>query len=185
MSGFIRYTAETAPAAARADLDKLVAIFGIVPNAQAYMAESPELLAGYSALAGLASRTTLTPTERQIIFMTANFEDACSYSMAGHTTMAKREGIHTDVIAALRAGQPLSDLRLEALHRFATIVVRERGFATEVEFDAFLAAGYTRRNALEVVLAIAMKTITNLTSHLVGIELDPFMAGNEWVKPAA
>jgi hypothetical protein len=46
------------------------------------------------------------------------------------------------VIAALRDGEPLPDPKLEALHRFTTIVVRERGFASDPDVEAFLAAGH-------------------------------------------
>ncbi|MEL4403196.1 carboxymuconolactone decarboxylase family protein, partial [Shewanella algae] len=77
---------------------------------------------------------------------TANFENECHYCMAGHTTLARMQKMGEDVIAALRAGTALPDPRLEALHRFATLVVRNRGFVEDAEVEAFLAAGFTRRN---------------------------------------
>lgn len=183
MSKFTTYTRETAPAASKPVLDEVSKAFGFVPNLQANMAESPELLAGYTALWDLVAKSTLTPHEQQVVYLTANFEHNCHYCMAGHTTLAKMIKMDPAVIAALRAGGALPDAKLEALHRFTTIVVRERGFVPEAEVDSFLAAGYTRRNVLEVVLGVATKVMSNYTNHLVGTQLDKFMAGNEWTKP--
>ncbi|MFM0689454.1 carboxymuconolactone decarboxylase family protein [Paraburkholderia strydomiana] len=53
------------------------------------MAESPALLAGYSALWDLFSKSTLTPHEQQVVYLTSNFENNCHYCMAGHSTLAK------------------------------------------------------------------------------------------------
>ncbi|WP_256936082.1 carboxymuconolactone decarboxylase family protein [Caballeronia sordidicola] len=89
------------------------------------------------------------------------------------------------VIEALRAGVPLPNAKLEALHRFTTLVVRDRGFVPEVDIVAFLAAGYTRQNVLEVVLGVAAKVMSNYTNHLAHTPLDIFMKGNEWTKPVS
>jgi len=39
--------------------------------------------------------------------------------------------------------------------------------------------------ALLVFLGVATKVMSNYTNHIVHTELDAFMRGNEWVKPAA
>ncbi len=117
--------------------------------------------------------------------MTANYENECHYCMAGHSTLAKMQKMDPAVIAALRNGTELPDAKLEALHRFATLIVRNRGFVSDEEVDAFIAAGYTRRNVLEVVLGAATKLMSNYTNHIVHTPLDSFMHGNEWIKPKA
>lgn len=185
MTSFTAYTAETAPEAAQPIFKDVKAAFGFVPNLQSYMAESPELLAGYTALWDLFSKTTLTTHEQQIVYMTANFENECHYCMAGHTTLAKMQKMHPAVIEALRAGTELPDARLEALHRFTTLVVRNRGWVADADVEAFIAAGFTRRNVLEVILGAATKLMSNYTNHIVHTPLDGFMQGNEWSKPAA
>jgi len=185
MTKFTKYTIQTAPADSKPVLESVKAAFGFVPNLQANMAESPELLTGYSTLWDLFSKSTLTPHEQQVVYLTSNFENECHYCMAGHTTLAKMQKMNPAIIEALRAGTVLPDAKLEALHRFATTIVRERGFATDADTDAFLAAGYTRRNALEVVLGVATKVMSNYTNHIAHTELDAFMAGNEWSKPRA
>ncbi|AQQ28182.1 MULTISPECIES: carboxymuconolactone decarboxylase family protein [Burkholderia] len=185
MSHFPTYTIDNAPAASKASLEDTKRAFGFVPNLQAHMAESPALLAGYSALWDLFSKSTLTPHEQQVVYLTSNFENDCHYCMAGHSTLAKMIKMDAGVIASLRAGTPLPDAKLEALHRFTTLMVRERGFVPDADVDAFLAAGYTRQNVLEVILGVATKVMSNYTNHIVHTELDGFMAGNEWTKPVA
>jgi AhpD family alkylhydroperoxidase len=182
---FQRYTADTAPEASRQHLAGVKAQFGFIPNLQSIMAESPELLAAHGVLWAEFSRTTLTQHEQQIVFMTAIYENDCHYCMAGHTTMARMQKLGEDVITALRNGGPIADPRLEALHRFTTLVVRDRGFVADAEVQAFLDAGFTRRNVLEVVLGVSIKIQSNYTNHLVGTPLDPFMKGNEWTKPGS
>jgi len=184
MTKFKVYTADNAPEPSKESLKAAKSAFGFVPNLQATMAESPELLAGYSALWDLFSKTTLTPHEQQVVFLTSNFENECHYCMAGHTALAKMQKMDPAVIAALRNGTKIPDSKLEALHHFATLVVRNRGWVSDADTDAFLGAGYTRRNALEVILGVATKVMSNYTNHIAHTELDKFMLGNEWAKPA-
>lgn len=181
---FTRHTPDTAPVASKAVLDGAKKAFGFVPNLQATMAESPELLAGYSALWDLFGKSSFNATEQQIVYMTANFEHSCHYCMAGHTTLSKMQKVDAAVIEALRSGTAIPDAKLEALHRFTTAVVQNRGHVDDAGVQAFLDAGYTRQNILEVVLGVATKVMSNYTNHLTGTPLDAFMHGNEWVKPA-
>jgi AhpD family alkylhydroperoxidase len=184
MSQFTVYTIESAPAASKPILEGVKQAFGFVPNLQSNMAESPELLIGYSTLWDLFSKSSLGQTEQQVVYMTANFENECHYCMAGHTKLAKMQKIDDNIVQAIRNGQPISDPKLEALHVFATKVVRDRGFASDSDIAKFLTAGYSKRNVLEVVLGAGTKMLSNYTNHIVQTQLDPFMKGAEWTKPA-
>jgi alkylhydroperoxidase family enzyme len=92
-----------------------------------------------------------------------------------------------EVIDALRESRPIAgDARLQALRVFTEAVVRERGLAGDAMVDAFIAAGFTRANVLEVVTIVACKTISNYTNHLTHTPLEGFMADPalNWVAPA-
>jgi AhpD family alkylhydroperoxidase len=156
-----------------------------VPNLQSGMAESPELLTAYSTLWDLFSKTSFSQVEQQVVYLTVNYENECHYCMAGHTQLAKMQNIEDAIVQAIRDGKQLSDAKLEALHSFTPKVVRNRGFVADYEVDAFLAAGYTKRNVLEVILGVGTKTLSNYTNHIVHTQLDPFMKGAEWSKPAS
>jgi AhpD family alkylhydroperoxidase len=182
MTKFAAYKIGNAPEASKQLLVEVKQSFGFIPNLQSNMAESPELLAGYSALWDLFSKSTLTMHEQQVVYMTANYENECHYCMAGHTALAKMQKMDMAAIEALRTGTAIADKKLEALHRFTTLVVRNRGWVSDDDTDLFLAAGYTRRNVLEVVLGVATKVMSNYTNHIAHTELDAFMKGNEWTK---
>jgi len=185
MTQFTAYTIDTAPAASKPILEGVKNAFGFVPNLQANMAESPELLAGYSTLWDLFSKTSLSQTEQQVVYLTAIFENDCHYCMAGHTMLAKMQHVDDAVVQAIRDGRPIADTRLEALHAFTGMVVRDRGFVSDANIDAFLAAGFSRQNVLEVVLGVGTKILSNYTNHIAHTRLDPFMKGAEWTKPQA
>jgi alkylhydroperoxidase family enzyme len=92
-------------------------------------------------------------------------------------------GVAPEAIEALREGRPLGDARLQALRTFAEAVVRERGFVGNAGLEAFLAAGFTKAQVLEVVLIVATKTISNYVNHLTRTPLDGFMADTAWTAP--
>ncbi len=77
---------------------------------------------------------------------------------------------------ALRRGALPADPRLAALSRFVREVVESRGYAGDAAVDAFLAAGFTRANVLEVVTVIATKTISTYTNHLTHTPKEAFMS---------
>ena len=91
------------------------------------MAEAPALLEGYQTLAGIFDKSDLNATERQVVLMTNNVLNGCSYCMAAHTTIAKGQKVPDDVITALRDGTPIADTKLEALRQFAAKVNETRG----------------------------------------------------------
>lgn len=70
------------------------------------------------------------------------------------------------------AGAPLADARLEAVRAFTVRVLDTAGAAGEESVAAFLGHGYTRRNALEVVLGIGAYTLSTLASRLTGAPVD-------------
>lgn len=59
-------------------------------------------------------------------------------------------------------------------------MLRERGRPDRNHVEAFLAAGFTEKQILDVVLAIAVKTISNYTNHLFGTPLDAAFRPREW-----
>jgi alkylhydroperoxidase family enzyme len=80
--------------------------------------------------------------------------------------MALRADLAPEVVAALRAGKPVDDPGLEAVHTFTRVVVDNRGWVDDGRVDAFLAAGYTRRHVLDVILGVGVKTLSNYTNHI-------------------
>ena len=172
MPEFTVHTEESAPAASKPVIGQVKATFGMLPNLMATLAESPAAIEGYSTLMGIYEKSDLTPTEKQIILMTNNRLNGCTYCMAAHSATAKLQGVPDDVITALRSGSPLNDAKLEALRSFTEVMFATRGNVGAADVDAFLSAGYTKANLLEVVLGTALKVLSNYSNKFTHAPVD-------------
>jgi len=181
MSSFPIHTPDTAPDAARPLLQGARNKLGFVPNLYASLAEAPAALSAYLKLSDLLGETSLTPTEQQVLALAVSAENGCGYCMAAHSTIARHMvQVPGEIIDALREGRTLADARLEALRRYAEATVRHRGEVREKELSAFLAAGFTRQSAIEVVLGVAMKTLSNYANHLFDTPIDAAFKAETW-----
>jgi uncharacterized peroxidase-related enzyme len=183
MSTFTLHTTETAPAASKEQLAGIEKAWGFVPNLHRTLAESPVTLEGYNTLIGLFGKSSFTPAEQQVVYLAINVVNECEYCTSGHSVLAKMAGLDAETISALRENRPLSTPRLEVLRRFAEAVVHERGFVGDAAVDIFLKAGFTKAQVLEVVLAVATKTLSNYVNHITHTPLDAFMSETRWVAP--
>lgn len=185
MGEFQPHSMGSAPEASQPLLEKAKGAFGFVPNVLAVMAESPPALEAYLTLGDLLAKSAFTPAEQQLLLLTVSTANSCAYCVAAHTAGGKRAGLDAEVIEAVRSGRPIADARLEALRAFCQAVVGQRGWVSERELDAYLAAGFSKAQALEVVLAVAMKTLSNYINHFAEPPLDQPLQPMRWEKPAA
>lgn len=171
-------TAETAHPDARPLLEQSAARLGFLPNMYARMANSPGLLATYlDGYKRFRADSGFTPTEQEVIFLTVSQDNGCDYCIAAHSMMAERvSGVPAAVSAAIRAGTSIPDAKLAALHRFTQVLQNTRGLPSTSEVQAFLAVGYSERQVLEVILAIAVKTLSNYANHLFHTPVDAAFA---------
>ena len=179
-TGFTVHSVETAPAAARPRLEAGQKMLGFVPNLYGVFAEAPNVLEAYQTLSQVYDKGTFSKTEQQVVTITANIENGCTYCVAAHSTLAEKQGVPADVITALRDEQPLADAKLEALRRFARAVVVKRGWVDDAEVQTFLDAGYTRGQILEVILGVAFKTLSNYANHIADTPRDAAFEATAW-----
>ena len=90
-----------------------------------------ELLAGYNALFQQFQSSSLPGPAKQVVLITVSVANGCAYCVAAHSTMALRAGLDAEVVAAVRAGKPVADPALEAVHVLTHAVVEN-----EVRFAA-------------------------------------------------
>jgi len=131
MTSFQQHSIESAPDGAKPILEGARRALGFVPNLYATMAAAPALLEGYTMLSGVFDKSTLSPTERQIVLLTTSFENDCDYCMAAHTAIAGMQKVPDDIVQALRDGTPIADGKLEALRTFTRRLVQARGWAKD------------------------------------------------------
>ncbi|SBT53873.1 carboxymuconolactone decarboxylase family protein [Micromonospora narathiwatensis] len=181
---FTAHTLDTAPAAARATMAGVHRNLGHLPAAVALMAESPELLKGFLTANAVFEASDLDPIAREVVVFTVATRNECHLCVAMHTAALTRQGADPELIDALRAGAELPDPRLEALRRFTRAVLDHRGAVPDDGLDAFLAAGWQPRHALDVVLGVGTYTISTFANRLTAAPLDPPLAAYAW-EPAA
>lgn len=173
---FTIYTNENAPEESKPLLNAAKENFGFVPNLLGEFAESPAVLEGYLKLNEIVGKTDFTPKEQQLAILAVSIENQCHYCSAVHSTILKNQlDVDETVVEAVRNGEQLVNQKLDALVTYVRKAVAQRGFVEEADIQAFINAGYTRRQVLEVNLIIALKTISNYTNHLANTPLDePF-----------
>ncbi|MGP5203384.1 carboxymuconolactone decarboxylase family protein [Psychrobacter aquimaris] len=182
MTEFTLHDKDTAPAASKDLLDVSIKAFGRVPGLHAVMAEAPGLLEGYQRLHQLFLDSSFDDEEVTVVWQTINVEHECHYCVPAHTGIAKSMKVDDAITEALRNETPLPTAKLEALRDFTLSVVRDRGNVNDDAVQAFLDAGFTKRQILEVVLAAAQKVMSNYTNHLANTPIDSIFQKYEWHK---
>lgn len=183
MTTFDIHTLDTAPEDSRPLLEASQKAFGRIPGLHGVMAEAPALLQGYQQLHKLfAEHTSFDKDELTVVWQTINVEHACHYCVPAHTGIAKKMKVDDAITEALRNETPLPDARLEALRSFTLAVVRQRGDVDAATVQAFLDAGFTRRQVLEVILGVSQKVMSNYTNHLAETPIDDAVKPFAWEK---
>jgi AhpD family alkylhydroperoxidase len=180
MTQFKLHTIETAPEGSKEILEGALKQNGFIPNLYKIMAESPEVLKAYTQMNQLFTETSLSPVEKNIVWLTVSYHNSCHYCRAIHSMVAKMFKLPDDLIEALRAGQPLNDSKLESLRKFTGLLVEKRGWASDEEIQKFLDAGYTQKNVLELIVGIGQKIISNYVNHITHTPLDDQTKAFKW-----
>ncbi|MDZ7809981.1 MAG: carboxymuconolactone decarboxylase family protein [Arhodomonas sp.] len=104
----------------------------------------------------------LAPREQEVVFLTISRENGCAYCMSAHSMLAEKASqVPGEVTEALRENRPVPDERLAALSEFTSRMFHTRGRPTQADVDAFLGAGFEERHVMDIVLALAVKTLSN------------------------
>lgn len=183
MTAFPIHTIDTAPEGSRETLAQVKEALGMVPSLAAGMAESPTLLRAFFAAREIYAQGTLSPIDIQVLSLTNAFENGCEWCMAFHSTGALRDGLSKDALEDLRAGRAPQDPRLRALSDLSRTMIRNRGEVSEHDLEAFYAAGFSRAQALEVVLGAGFSVMANFSGHLVHAPLGTVLEPYAWARP--
>ena len=185
MNTFIQHTPDSAPEKARPLLDGAIAKLGFLPNLYAHLAEAPAALEAYFGLSAQFDKTSLTPAERQVVLIAVSVENGCEFCVAAHSMIAREMvKVPAETVDALRAAGLLPQPRLDALANFTRALVRDRGWVSDETSSRFFSAGFNQQQAIEVVLGVAMKTLSNYANHLTGTQTNPELSVHAWKKPA-
>jgi AhpD family alkylhydroperoxidase len=152
----------------RETLTQLERNVGFIPNLAATIAASPTALAGFVGLQSALRSSTLSGLEREVVGVTVSRFNDCAYSLAAHSKFARMQGGDDALVAALVAGEPLADERLEALRAFTLSLLEARGHAELGTLDPEV--------ALEVIAQVAYTTLANYAADVAGVSIDAAFA---------
>jgi len=163
---------EAAPAAARPLLEAVKKQIGSVPNLFRVVANSPAALEGYLGLNGALSKGSLDAATRERIAIAVAEINDCGYCLSAHSFIGKNVAKLDDTeITANRSGAS-NDLKASAAVRFAARVVDARGHVSDADIAAVKAAGYDDAQVVEIVLHVALNTLTNYVNEVAKTEID-------------
>jgi alkylhydroperoxidase family enzyme len=166
MTMFTEHSTESAPPAARRAMAAVAGKRGYLPAAVALLAESPELLEGFLRLSASFEACTLDPLAREVVIMTVSARTGCRLGLARHAARLDALGADPSLAA------PLEDARLGAVRAFTLRALDTAGDVGDAALAEFLGHGFTRRNALEVILGIGAYTLSTLANRLTGAPVD-------------
>ena len=102
--------------------------------------------------------------------------------MAIHSQILSTTVGDQPLLEALRAQSPLTDPRLESLRRFTRQVLDTKGDVPPSALSSFLSHGFTRQQALDVVLGVGLYTLSTYANRLTQATLDPPLSPFAWSK---
>lgn len=148
----------------------------------AAMANSPGLLDTYlHGYEHFHKHSAFTAAEQKVVFLTISRENGCHYCMAAHSMLAdKQSKVPAEITAAIHNYEPIPDDRLAELVRFTDIMVETRGRPSKADTERFLNAGYSERHILDIILAQAVKTLSNYSNHLFHTPVDDIFSHYTW-----
>ena len=163
---------EASPAASQPLLEAVKKQLGLVPNMFRVIGNSPAALEGFLGLSGSLGKGTLDVKTRNRIALAVAEGNGCSYCLAAHTYLGKNLAkLSDDEIAANRNGAS-TDAKADAALKFAAAIVRERGHVSVADVQAVKDAGYTEAQIIEIVLHVALNTLTNYVNEVVKTDID-------------
>ncbi|MEO1592486.1 MAG: carboxymuconolactone decarboxylase family protein [Cyanobacteria bacterium J06632_22] len=169
------HSLDSAPMPSKAVMQWYQEQFGMVPNLIQIMSEAPALLLSYwQTQVNLLEHSTLSKQEINIVQTIVSHENRCQYCVSGHMAFGKDPVFNnTDAqMAAIRNETDFEDAKLNVLRDFTRKVMKNQGRMASSVLQTFLAAGYTRAQALDVVACIAVKAMSNYMNQMVLTPLD-------------
>ena len=163
---------EASPAAAQPLLQAVKKQLGVVPNLFRLVGNSPAALEGYLGLNGALSKGALeAPTHERIALAVAEI-NGCDYCLSAHSYLGKNLAkLSNTEIAANRDGGS-TDPKADAAVRFAVKLVNARGHVSDADIKVVKDAGYSDAQVIEIVLHVALNTLTNYVNEVAKTEID-------------
>jgi uncharacterized peroxidase-related enzyme len=153
-------------------LDAVNKQLGVIPNLMKVVGNSPAALEGYLSLSGALGKGTLGAKTGERIALAVAELNGCNYCLSAHSYLAANLAkLDAAEIEANRRGTS-DDAKAAAAVRFATQVVKTRGHVVDADVAAVKAAGFSQGEIIEIVVHVALNTLTNYVNEVAQTEID-------------
>jgi uncharacterized peroxidase-related enzyme len=163
---------DAAPAAAQPLLEGAKKQLGSVPNLFRVVANSPAALEGYFGLNGALAKGTLDAKTRERIALAVAEINGCGYCLSAHTYLASKVAKLDDAEITANRNGASNDPKADAAVRFAAEIVRDRGHVKDADIAAVKLAGYDDAQIVEIVVHVALNTLTNYINEVAKTDID-------------
>lgn len=150
---------------------------GMVPNVYAAIGNSGPALKATMAIQESLGEGEFDGKEQEVIALSVAEANKCGYCLSAHTAAGKMKGLSEEETVEIRNGQ-IADSKFKALSDLAKAITETRGYPEQKLFDAFFDAGYNQAALSELIVLVALNTITNYTNHIAKTEIDFPVAPN-------
>lgn len=165
-------TIDASPARSQPLLAAVNQQLGSVPNLFRVLGNSPAALEGYLGLSGALGKGTLDARTRERLAIRVAQLNGCDYCLSAHTYLGKQLAKLDDAeLAASREGRT-SDPKAGAALQLASEIVRTRGHVSDAALATARAAGLDEAQLIEVVVHVALNTLTNYVNTVAATEVD-------------
>ena len=172
MTRIVPPAADNTPAASLPLLDAVKKQLGVVPNMMKVVGNSPAALEGYLSLSGALGKGTLGAKTGERIALAVAELNGCNYCLSAHSYLAANLAkLDAAEIEANRRGSS-DDAKAAAAVLFATQVVKARGHVVDADVAAVKAAGFSQGEIIEIVVHVALNTLTNYVNEVAQTVID-------------
>jgi uncharacterized peroxidase-related enzyme len=163
---------EASPAAAQPLLQAVKKQLGVVPNLFRLVGNSPAALEGYLGLNGALAKGALEAPTRERIALAVAEINGCDYCLSAHSYLGKNLAKLSDTEIAANRNGGSGDAKANAAVSFAVKLVKARGHVSDADIKAVKDAGYNDAQLIEIVLHVALNTLTNYVNEVAKTEID-------------
>ncbi|AUG53368.1 carboxymuconolactone decarboxylase family protein [Thalassospira marina] len=146
---------------------------GTVPNAYAAIGSlNPGALQSVLGIDAVLAAGNLSKQDQEIIKLLVSSVAGCDYCVAAHSLLGKISGIDQGTLKNIRHGQATHDAKRDALIHFVRTLINSQGTLARADYDTIIAAGYTSAQLVDISLAIAAITFTNVFNRINDTVID-------------
>jgi uncharacterized peroxidase-related enzyme len=165
-------TLEQSTETSRPSLDAVQKQLGVVPNLFRLVGLSSPALQGYLGLGAALGKGTIGAQTGERIALAVAEVNGCSYCLSAHTYLAKNVAKLGDTEIAANRNGASENAKADAAVRFAKKLVELRGHVSDLDLQAVKTAGFTDGEIVEIVLHVALNTLTNYVNEVAKTDID-------------